>query len=427
MASTAASSASSDDLKDYHRNLRRKLKRLKIPGNALKELGVELGHGVAKVRLLEVFGMRCAGKKLHDLLFKDATRETSTVLVDRFTEECIRLSELRHPNIVQLIGVTFDEKSLTLVMEYLPTTLTDFLEGYENIPDFTKASVLLDIGYGMLFLHQQDPPIVHRDLSTNNVLLTRDLQAKISDLGVAKRVQEDGESGLMQLMSLCPGAQLFVPPESKTSSPRDASKAEYDTKLDCFSFGNIIIQVIVQKWLEFLLEADPEDPSRPLKNEVKRRYLYLQEMADHMLYDLAVKCLRDNPVDRPTSVEVVRKLKAFKDDNPLPFQNPVEMWNAYTSSSDRLRRLQSDVAELKSIKSQDDDGASCSFEKLKIRVQALEKELIGKKKDMLKKESEIAGYKSSIVSLKKMLSSVSAQVCPCTQGVINFANPDNEK
>lgn len=407
MASTAASSA---DLKDYHRVLRRKLRRLKIPQDAVKELGVELGHGAfAKVRLLEAFGIRCAGKRLHDILFQDASRDIATGLIDRFAEECVRLGELRHPNIVQLIGVTFDEKSLTLVMEYLPTTLTDFLEGYDNIPDFTKASILLDVGYGMLFLHQQDPPVVHRDLSTNNVLLTRELQAKISDLGVAKRLAQD-ESGLVELMSLCPGTQLFMPPEARTGSLKDPSRAEYDTKMDCFSFGNIIIQVIVQKWLEFLLDIDPEDPGRPLKNEVKRRSLYLDEMADHMLHDLAVKCLQDNPAERPSSHEIVRKLKMFKEDNPPPFKNSVEMWSAYLDASNHLRDLESEVGELKSLNSDGGDGAPCSFEKLRIRVRGLEEELMEKNKEILRGKSEIAGYKSSIVSLKKMLSAATSQV-----------------
>ncbi len=408
----ASPSAPSTDLRDYHKVLRKKLRRMKIPQHAVKDLGVELGHGAfAKVRMLEVYGMRCAGKRLHDILFKDASQEIATRLVDNFAEECIRLSELRHPNIVQLIGVTFDEKSLTLVMEYLPMSLTDFLEGYESIPDFTKASILLDVGYALLFLHQQEPPIVHRDLSTNNVLLTRELQAKISDLGVAKRLQ--GGSGLAELMSLCPGTQSYMPPEAKTASLRNSDKAEYNVKLDCFSFGNIVIQVIVQTSLEFLLDADPLDPSRPLKDEVKRRSLYLREMTDHMLYDLTVKCLQDNPADRPTSAEIVKKVKAFKDDNPPPFQNAVEMWTAFVDSGNRLRSLQSELTDLKSPKFEDHNATPGSYEKLRSRVRVLENELTDKDEVILKKENEIAGYKSSIVSLKVMLGAATSQVCSC--------------
>ena len=106
-------------------------------------------------------------------------------LVDRFVEECLHHSKLRHPNIVQLIGVHFPDHSLlvpTIVMEYLPMTLAQCLCKYPQLPVHMEGSILLDVASSLDYLHRQSPPIMHRDLTANNVLLTNHMQAR----GVAR-------------------------------------------------------------------------------------------------------------------------------------------------------------------------------------------------------------------------------------------------
>ena len=88
----------------------------------------ELGHGsYATVLELEYMGLKCAGKKIHELLLKQGN---TSYTVRRFKEECHLLSQVRHPNIVQFLGVYFQEGvSLPiLVMEFLPTNLTSCIE-----------------------------------------------------------------------------------------------------------------------------------------------------------------------------------------------------------------------------------------------------------------------------------------------------------
>ena len=81
-------------------------------------------------------------------------------------------------------------------------------------------------------------PIVHRDLSSNNVLLTSQFVAKISDLGVAKVIQADSK----KTKTCAPGTVDFMPPEALLETP------EYGPPLDVFSYGGVILHVVNQEW-----------------------------------------------------------------------------------------------------------------------------------------------------------------------------------
>jgi len=85
------------------------------------------------------------------------------------------------------------------------------------------------------YLHSHKPPIVHRDLSSNNILLTTFLRAKISDLGVAKVIRPDHKKSLTKV----PGTADFMPPEAMC----DTVTSKYDTSLDVFSFGAVMLHV----------------------------------------------------------------------------------------------------------------------------------------------------------------------------------------
>ena len=146
----------------------------------------ELGHGsYATVIELEYLGLKCAGKKIHDVLLRQGD---ASYTVRRFEEECHLLSQIRHPNIVQFLGVYFQQgiRAPILVMEFLPINLTSCIEEYGILPNSTSYSILHDVAVGLNYLHSQRPPIIHRDLSSNNVLLASNMTAKISDLGVAR-------------------------------------------------------------------------------------------------------------------------------------------------------------------------------------------------------------------------------------------------
>ena len=95
------------------------------------------------------------------------------------------MSSLRHPNITQFLGLCFlpGTQLPLLVMERLETSLDDLLEHMPNLPLSLKRSVLEEVTSGLLYLHDRPSPIIHRDLTSKNILLTSSLVAKITDMG----------------------------------------------------------------------------------------------------------------------------------------------------------------------------------------------------------------------------------------------------
>lgn len=154
----------------------------------VRPTGRQLGVGsYGSVEELEVDGLMCAGKKLHDTLV-----EMGNVGVEDFTqkfvEECQLMSGLQHPHIVQFLGICFLQNSNlpVLIMEFLLTSLDELLESKPDIPLYLKRSILRDVACGLVYLHNHSPPIIHRDLSSKNILLNSSMVAKITDLGVAR-------------------------------------------------------------------------------------------------------------------------------------------------------------------------------------------------------------------------------------------------
>ena len=112
-------------------------------------------------------------------------------------------------------------------------SVSSLVQKYDNIPLLVKLSILYDASLGLRCLHGREPPILHRDISPNNILLTSYLQAKISDLGVAKAVMIESN----KTMTKTPGTAVFMPPEALDDKPI------YGPSLDVLSFGGVIIHM----------------------------------------------------------------------------------------------------------------------------------------------------------------------------------------
>jgi len=149
--------------------------------------GRQLGSGAyGSVEELEVNGVVVAGKKIHEVLVDPFNQGADTIRV-QFVAECKIMSSLRHPHIVQFLGICFLEGTTlpVLVMEYLPQSLDALLEHRLNIPITMKVAFLNDVAKGLAYLHSHEPPIIHRDLTARNVLLNSAMVAKITDFGVS--------------------------------------------------------------------------------------------------------------------------------------------------------------------------------------------------------------------------------------------------
>ncbi len=244
---------------------------------------------------------RCAGKKLHEALFSDALPDT---LKRMFLSECCCHANLRHPHIVQLLGVYTQPGGVLpmLVMEFMHCTLRACLEKYPDMPVQYKRRILYDVALGLRFLHERPDPIIHRDLTANNVLLTEDFRAKISDLGVAKILPYNTRK-----MTMTPGTHDYMPPEALVSEP------VYDTKLDMFSFGILILHVVTQEWPSAHLSHSYKNSSGQLmaRSEAARRANFFEKMdSNDVLKFLAEKCVQNDPETRPAAREVANELHA---------------------------------------------------------------------------------------------------------------------
>ena len=198
-------------------------------------------------------------------------------MLRRFEEECELLGRLRHPNIVQFLGVHEETGSElpVLMMEYLPTNLSGYLDRHGVLPAEISYGILRDVALGLRYLHEYSPPIVHRDLSANNVLLRANLAAKISDLGVAKILNITPSQMTLPMSTKAPGTPCYMPPEALVARPR------YTKKIDSYSFGVMILHVLCGVWPlpTDPFQCDPRNPGVFIPvPEVDRRAHFMQQM-----------------------------------------------------------------------------------------------------------------------------------------------------
>ena len=299
----------------------------------------EFGRGsYAVVMELEYRGLKCAGKKLYRVLYETGIGHAAR----RYLEECHLLSQTRHPNIVQFLGVCFEEGSQfpILVMEFLPTNLTSCLERYGILPDEINFSILHDVSLGLVYLHGQTPVIVHRDLSANNVLLSTNMTAKISDLGVARILNLTPLQ--VSRMTETPGTPAYMPPEVMIANPH------YDTSVDVFSFGIMMIHTFTAEWpLPSIGQTriDPANPDRliPVTEAERREEFFRKIPPDHPLMDLIMRCLSNNPQRRPRAAEIVGRMVGVVLEHPPSFENRVEMLQRVSALLTEKRELEEEV------------------------------------------------------------------------------------
>ena len=296
---------------------------------------IRIGSGAyGSVEEVVIPGAICAAKKIHDFFHtaqvSDAAISTATT---QFIRECQLMSTLRHPHIVQFLGVCFFPGSRlpALVMERLLTSLHDLLDPKVHPPPppnapkpffplCLKESILYDVANGLTYLHEKSPPIIHRDSSAKNVLLNTAMVAKIADLGVARIVPHVRAAATM---TKGPGNIVYMPPEAMENKPGDENlpfeeqnkKSKYDVSIDIFSFGVVAIFTLSQTFPCDLLAHNYRNEQRRIigRTELERRdhymrMIYSQLRENHPLLQMIERCL-DFPEDRPSIRQVVHLLE----------------------------------------------------------------------------------------------------------------------
>ncbi len=231
-----------------------------------------------------------------------------------FVEECKLMSQLRHPHIVQFLGVCYlpGAQLPVLLMEKLQTSLDNLLETSPNIPIDLKVHLLTGTGRGVVYLHSRTPPIAHRDLSAKNILVDNGLNAKIADLGVS-RIVNIQPGRLAASMTQMPGTGVYMPPEAA----QEEGVTRYNTAIDIFSFGVVSLFTLTQTFPKDLKPATYRDPATRRivgRSEIERREHYIIPMKaalgeTHTLVQLTLACLEYDQEDRPSAAVVLRGLE----------------------------------------------------------------------------------------------------------------------
>ena len=279
------------------------------------DTGDTLGIGsYGKVAKLRVAGATlCAGKQIHESLM-DFANEGAKDIVSSFLGECKLMAELRHPHIVQFLGVCFlpSSKIPVLVMELLSDCLQNVIETQENLPLELKVSILTDVASALVYMHSRIPPIIHRDLTARNVLIDeRSMKAKVSDLGNSRFVAKR-----KMTMTQVPGTLEYMPPEALQMHAR------YSDKLDMFSFGHLALYTTTQVFPQELLPpntCNPHNDKLEPCTEVERRGVYMGILyealsEEHPLVKLIKQCLSNAPQKRPTAMEALHWLQDLDPD-----------------------------------------------------------------------------------------------------------------
>lgn len=304
------------------------------------QVGDKIGNGAyGTIYRGEWQGSPCAIKEIHKILQTESAK-----IRESFQKECERSIRLRHPNVVQFFGLYTKSQVQGdlpwLVMELLYCSLHHLLEPENqqplHIPMQIKLSLLCDITRGLRYLHNYSPSIIHRDLSSNNVLVTEGMVAKIGDLGTMRFFDPKRQSQ----MSKQPGTVVFMPPEALIDTP------DYGSDIDIFSFACVALHTLSGKW------PTPTEPTKLKQgsneliavSEANRRIQYLNEIKDEDMKSFLVGCLDNDRHKRPDITTVYDEMHKFLGKIPNELSNTkLHAYLTIQEKNDRIKQLENDV------------------------------------------------------------------------------------
>jgi serine/threonine protein kinase len=268
--------------------------------------------------------LQCAAKLLYNTLLDLQDQDCEGALksyehrtpMSRFKQECQFLSKVNHPNIVQYLGTISDPdtKAIVLLMELMNESLTHYLEKLPGgkMAFYMQININCDVALALNYLHNNN--IIHRDLSSNNVLLTASHRAKVSDFGMSTIL---GNTGVLNSLTVCPGNVIYMPPEALDEPP------VYANSLDIFSFGVLVVQINSCQFPSPTNRFTTVDIISPVSHkavsaklavpEVERRQEHIQMMdRSSPLFPIVKNCLKDSGSERPSASELCDQFETIK-------------------------------------------------------------------------------------------------------------------
>ena len=229
-----------------------------------------------------------------------------------YLNEISVLTSIKHRNIVTLLGTTVEENQLCIITEYCQGgTLYDLINKKKNIeiPWNLKIKFLIEISEAMIFLHKNEPSIIHRDLKSLNVLLTYQLSEKNSNDHVSIKICDFGLSQIMSKENK--NFNLNGIGSVQWMAPELIQNINYDNiteKVDVYSFGIIIWELYARAQpykgmsVSQIINYVCNEKGRPNCD------LIVKEDMPKGLFELMTKCWDKNPSSRPTFEEILEIL-----------------------------------------------------------------------------------------------------------------------
>ncbi|XP_047047784.1 serine/threonine-protein kinase RIPK-like [Lolium rigidum] len=228
--------------------------------------------------------------------------------------EVFFLGQLRHNNLVKLIGYCYEKEHRMLVYEFMSAGSLEkhlFKSISDSLPWMTRMKIAVGAAKGLAFLHDADPPVIYRDFKASNILLDSDYNTKLSDFGLAK----DGPQGeATHVTTRVMGTHGYAAPEYITTGHLTA-------KSDVYSFGVVLLELLSGRpsvdRARRPREQNLVDWSRPYLKRSDKLY-QVMDSALECQYSckgakvaalVAYKCLSQNPKSRPSMREVVKALE----------------------------------------------------------------------------------------------------------------------
>ncbi|KFK22322.1 hypothetical protein AALP_AAs55656U000100 [Arabis alpina] len=263
--------------------------------------------------------------------------------------EVVFLGQLKHPNLVKLIGYCCEDEHRLLVYEFMPRGSLEsqlFRRYSVSLPWSTRMKIAHGAAKGLQFLHEAEKPVIYRDFKASNILLDSDYTAKLSDFGLAKDGPEGDETHVSTRVM---GTQGYAAPEYIMTGHLTA-------KSDVYSFGVVLLELLTGRRSVNKKRATREqnlvDWARPMLNEPRKLGRIMDPRLEGQFSEsgarkaaaLAYQCLSYRPKNRPcisTVVSILQDIKAYNDDIPIgTFTYTVSSSPATPSPGVRLTSLQ---------------------------------------------------------------------------------------
>jgi len=279
------------------------------------EMGRELGRGA--------FGIVYRGTWQHtDVAIKQLQMmELSPAVKRSFMSEAQVMTSLHHPNVISFYGVCMEPSHYSMVMEFAQGgSLENLLQNERPLPWSQRWQIALDIGKGLLHLHCHEPPILHRDMKSGNVLLDEHGKAKLTDFGLAKA---RSETRTMTKAGGVAGSLLWMAPELFSGLNAKPTKAA-----DIFAYAVVLWEIAARKFPYENVSSPNLIPHLVERGEREE----IPEGTPTSFAKLISRCWSDRAVDRPTVDEVVRELEAHRGEIAEPSQ-PAQPHSCILASS----------------------------------------------------------------------------------------------